>query len=1091
MTTYAGTDAAEDLNGEDGDDSIFGAGGNDTILAGAGNDSVSGGADDDLIYLGDGDDYSGYEVDVGNDTIYGEGGSDLLIFSSQADPKYLDGGDGDDSLYGGDGNDTLVGGEGADYLSGHDGNDSIDGGAGNDSVTGGAGDDLIHLGDGDDYSGYAVDAGNDTVYGEGGSDRLSFAGQADAKYLNGGDGDDSLYGGDGNDTLVGGEGADYLSGDDGNDSIDGGAGNDSVTSGAGDDLIHLGDGDDYSGYEVDTGNDTVYGEGGSDRLSFAGHADAKYLDGGDGDDSLYGGDGNDTLVGGDGANDLVGGAGNDSLVAGTGNDSLFGDDGDDTLVGGQGFDRLLGGDGNDTYILNTASFDLYDTAGSDTAVVGVDFVKVPSTLEFVSYADGVRELPYWIDALLADGAAAFSGWVGEDKTYYFAFPAVLPGYYEPEKSAEYGAGFQQFNDTQKAFARTALTYLSTVTDLQFVEVETFDSLNTLTFSNNLQEASGGYAVYPTGSSFNGSDIFLDVKDSNGNLEPQEDGFAAYTLIHEIGHALGLKHPFEGTPQLSVAEDMTLYTMMSYTSDPAQYALAYGELDLAALHYLYGPSSNTRAGNDVYVYSETEANFIWDGAGIDTIDASACEQAVTLYLSPGYQGYCGPEPASLITSAGQQTVNFGSNIENLVGSRQGDQLFGNALPNDITAGAGDDYVDAREGEDTIFGGGGNDTLYGGSGDDTLYGGTDSDTAVYSGALSDYTVVLFESDDYRITDQRDSSPDGIDLLSDIEFLVFGNDAPLAIARTIDTTPPTISSVSPLDGASSVTTNANLLFTFSEDIQRGTGEIVLRTAAGATVETYSADSSNVTISGNKLVIDPTLNLDYQTQYLLTLPRGIVEDLAGNPLASAATHNFTTRPEGAGYNVAPKFKYWNKGAGEGSERLLSNVKVAVGENFTYSHITGSSLLEGVDDLDDTDDGIITPVVTYDKVADKDDASINLSDVIASLKLFLGLNLPDTYRSPYNYVAVDLDANGKVELSDVISLLKVFLGLPVANTQAMEWVFVKDSDSPTDINGQSFDKDHATPPPISHDFSVSAEVNIVGILRGDVDGSWTPPTAT
>ena len=204
--------------------------------------------------------------------------------------------------------------------------------------------------------------------------------------------------------------------------------------------------------------------------------------------------------------------------------------------------------------------------------------------------------------------------------------------------------------------------------------------------------------------------------------------------------------------------------------------------------------------------------------------------------------------------------------------------------------------------------------------------------------------------------------------------------------------------------------------------------------------------------------------------------------------TFGLTIKSLGSGYDLAPKFKYWNKGAGEGSERLLSNVKVAVGDiSPTYSDNTGTSLLYGVDDLDGTDDGTITPVVTYDKAANKDDASINLSDVIASLKLFLGLNLPDAYRSPYNYVAADLDANGKVELSDVISLLKVFLNLPVANTKAMEWVFVKDSVSPTDINGQPFDKDHATPPPITHDFSESAEVNIVGILRGDVDGSWTP----
>ena len=352
------------------------------------------------------------------------------------------------------------------------------------------------------------------------------------------------------------------------------------------------------------------------------------------------------------------------------------------------------------------------------------------------------------------------------------------------------------------------------------------------------------------------------------------------------------------------------------------------------------------------------------------------------------------------------------------------------------------------------------------------------SVGAGTTLDLPEGNYDSNQVRV---RQTGPDG---------QVNATDSIFTSTLFVDETPPTVTLFVPANGTNGVSPHIDIVVTFSEEITSGSGDIVLRTAAGTTVETYAAGSSNVTISGNKLVIDPTLTLDYQTQYVLTLPSGVVEDLAGNSLASVATHSFTTHAEGSGYDVAPTFKHWNKGAGAGSEKLLSNVKVEVGENIAYSDSTGASLLEGVDDLDDTDDGIITPVVTYPKVADKDDASINLSDVIASLKLFLGLNLPDAYRSPYNYVASDLDANGKVELSDVISLLKVFLGLPVANTQAMEWVFVKESESPTDINNHAFDKDHATPPPITHDFSESADVNIVGILRGDVDGSWTPPIA-
>ncbi len=207
------------------------------------------------------------------------------------------------------------------------------------------------------------------------------------------------------------------------------------------------------------------------------------------------------------------------------------------------------------------------------------------------------------------------------------------------------------------------------------------------------------------------------------------------------------------------------------------------------------------------------------------------------------------------------------------------------------------------------------------------------------------------------------------------------------------------------------------------------------------------------------------------------------GNDFGGLNDYNFRTVSEG--YSIQASVRYWS-----GAKKLTS-VSLKESESSGESDAKGVISLVGVSDLDDGNDGVMTLAPTLTKAANKDAASISLSDVIASLKLFLGLDLPQAYRSPYNYVAADLNANGKVELGDVISLLKVFLGLPVANTQAMEWVFVKESDSPTDINGQSFDKEHATPPPIAHNFNESAEVNIVGILRGDVDGSWIPPTAT
>jgi len=51
------------------------------------------------------------------------------------------------------------------------------------------------------------------------------------------------------------------------------------------------------------------------------------------------------------------------------------------------------------------------------------------------------------------------------------------------------------------------------------------------------------------------------------------------------------------------------------------------------------------------------------------------------------------------------------------------------------------------------------------------------------------------------------------------------------------------------------SNIVLNFNEAIARGTGNIVLKTAAGVTVATYdAATSSNLSISGSTLTINPT---------------------------------------------------------------------------------------------------------------------------------------------------------------------------------------------------------------------------------------------
>ena len=231
----------------------------------------------------------------------------------------------------------------------------------------------------------------------------------------------------------------------------------------------------------------------------------------------------------------------------------------------------------------------------------------------------------------------------------------------------------------------------------------------------------------------------------------------------------MKHPFDDTdsvgntgtpPFLTIAEDVTTWTVMSYTALPSDYHMSYSPLDIAALQYLYGPSLLTRTGNDTYKISQIDSNFLWDGVGTDTIDASGVTQATTIYLTPGYWGFVGTK-TSTITSPGQITVNFGTTIEYLTGSSFSDKLYGNEVSNVINGGGGNDLIEGWDG---------NDTLIGSQGDDQLNGGAGVDLAQFSGNWSSYSTVK-NSSAFVITDKRNSQ-DGVDSLVNVERLKFSD-------------------------------------------------------------------------------------------------------------------------------------------------------------------------------------------------------------------------------------------------------------------------------------------------------------------------------
>ena len=617
-------------------------------------------------------------------------GNDVLQGTASADT--INGLGGNDKIYGGAGNDTLDGGTGDDEVYGQDGNDALDGGAGDDTLLAGNGIDVLRGG-----------VGNDKLYAR----STDMAAGSD-------DGANQMYGDDGDDYILGGKG---------NDTLDGGAGADELSGAAGDDILRGGD-----------GIDELYGQDGNDAL-----------DGGAGDDMLLAGNGIDVLRGGAGndklysrTTDMAAGSddGANQMYGDDGDDEIYGGAGNDTLDGGTGADELYGGAGNDYYVVDNRADYVQDNQGSNTGLVKVDFFKKPSGVTW-TLDTGIKGLPYWLDALVRDGTVYSDAQVSVAAgVIRYAFPTTaISAWSEKDKQ-----GFMPFNSDQKAFVAKVFAYIETIINVRFELVSDATQAGVLTFANNQQVESAGYAT--GGLSRTKWGVFINNAGPSAAAlaAPKEGEFAAHLFIHEIGHALGLKHPHNDNagdgdvsdpPYLSVQEDVTTYTQLSYTQKLADYVSQFRDLDIAALQYLYGPAkvagtAQNQTGDNIYTLMTSQRNFIWDGGGNDTLDASNANARLALSLEVGERSYFGNDPSQYITDSGQITINIGTVIENAYGTAFDDVITGNSVANTLRGNAGNDRLSGGAGDDALLGGDGNDTLEGGAGNDWLSGGNGADT-----------------------------------------------------------------------------------------------------------------------------------------------------------------------------------------------------------------------------------------------------------------------------------------------------------------------------------------------------------------------------
>ena len=241
--------------------------------------------------------------------------------------------------------------------------------------------------------------------------------------------------------------------------------------------------------------------------------------------------------------------------------------------------------------------------------------------------------------------------LGTGVSLTYSFLSSAPAYYDQP-------GVRVFNAVEQAATRQVLASIASMVNVVFQETQ---GVGQFTYAMSSQDPSAGAFAFVPAYSYvlTAGNIIQSVTESefsgdvwfNGNIpwtnaDWQAGGNGHATLLHETGHALGLKHPFEAPATgyvLNPALDNERYTVMSYTLPTntdivhvtgTQFSYSYTWaplrpttlmlLDIEALQALYGANTGTRAGNDSYTWA-TNAEILetlWDGGGIDGLVAAA-------------------------------------------------------------------------------------------------------------------------------------------------------------------------------------------------------------------------------------------------------------------------------------------------------------------------------------------------------------------------------------------------------------------------------------------------------------------------------------
>ena len=789
----------------------------------------------------------------GMDRLYGGEGEDMLYGGDGDD--MLDGGDENDTLEGGYGADVLTGGHGADTASysmsmmgvtvrlhsGQAMGGDAEGDTWGDMVTVEytmpAEDpedpdvvmeetvpNIVNLTGSGMADILAGDSRDNVIMGMGGDDRIYGGPGGGDDTLHGDAGNDHLYGGRGNDTLRGGAGNDHLWGNGGTDTLEGGTGNDTyylhaapngtvadtvtedatMMGGMADTITfaksHFG----IESYTIDAHVENIIGSSEDDTIT--GNDSMNTIEGGDGADTLSGGDANsgtdnmdtvsyassDRRVRVDLSDDSASGghASGDTLVPGTfenvmgsaHGDILTGDDGDNTLWGLDGDDTIEGGTGNDTIEGGAGADEMHGGKSGDPDTMNTEM----NTLSYAGSDAGVT-------VNLATASVSGGHADGDEiETYEF-------------QDADGDGDPGRDEDGEKIDVATFVNVTGSAHN---------DHLTGDMFANNLTGGKGDDSLR------GGAEA--DVLAGGAGADRLDGGSSTHDHDGD-----------DDTPEIQ-HEDWAAYrsatagVMVNLNTGSGTGGDAMGDT-LKNIELVWGSKHG-----DTFVASEG-VDIIHGDGGSDTVSYEASKHGVSVTLDAGDNdaqfSANGPDdlagtdddntftPATddvvaewrrddtntrpVAQEAGSSDTNKSyakgdvlASIENVTGSRQDDTIIGDAVPNVIKGGdgndklnggdqndklyggdgddmlgnvdvdgeggdegeGGDDMIMGGAGNDTINGGAGNDTINGGAGDDDMTGGAGVDTFVFGPGHGSDVIASIEIGGTAATDDTNRTGDG---------------------------------------------------------------------------------------------------------------------------------------------------------------------------------------------------------------------------------------------------------------------------------------------------------------------------------------------